>query len=76
MLTSILCALLLAIGYRRSRARLLLWSCLCFTLLSVNNLMLFLDLVVLPQVDLGPTRDWSSVAAMALLVFGLIWDTQ
>src|SRR4051812_22940336 len=74
--TSLVCAALLLIGYRRRRTRLLFWSCLCFVGLAINNLLLFLDLVVFPDVDLGPARDWAAFLAMGLLVFGLVWDTD
>ncbi len=43
-LTSLTCAVLLARAWRRTGVRLLLWSFLCFTLLSVNNFVLVIDL--------------------------------
>jgi len=76
MLTCLVCAILLGMGYRRTKAPLLLWSSLCFALLTLNNLLLFLDIVVFPSVDLGPLRDWSALLAMAVLVFGLIWNSD
>ena len=48
-LTSLACAVLLIRGYRRSRSRLLLWSCLGFVALAANNVLLFVDLVVVPH---------------------------
>jgi hypothetical protein len=75
-LTSLACALLLFRGYRRSRARILLWSTLCFFLLFLNNVLLYLDLVVLPTLFLTPFRDLTSFLAMAILVGGLIWDAD
>jgi hypothetical protein len=76
MLTCLVCAVLLGLGYRRSRAPLLLWSSLCFVFLTLNNLLLFLDLIVFPQIDLGPLRDWSALLGMVVLVFGLIWNSD
>lgn len=76
MLTSLACAALLWRGYRRSHARLLLWSSLCFAGLTVNNLFLILDMVVFPDVDLLPVRNISALLAMCLLIFGLIWETE
>lgn len=76
MLTSLACAALLWRGYRRSHARLLLWSSLCFAGLTVNNLFLILDMVVFPDVDLLPVRNISALLAMCLLMFGLIWETE
>jgi hypothetical protein len=76
MLTSLTCAMLLGIAYRRTRTHLLLWSSLCFVGLTANNLLLFLDIVIFPSLDLGPFRDWSGVISMALIVFGLVWNND
>ncbi|MBC5783281.1 hypothetical protein H8N03_10020 [Ramlibacter sp. USB13] len=73
--TSILCAVLLWRSWWASRARLLFWSALCFGCLSVNNVLLVLDRVVFPtSVDLGLWRLAWALAAVLLLLFGLIWE--
>ena len=72
--TSATCAYLLARSYRRTSARLLLWSALCFVLLAANNLVVIIDIVVLPDWDLRILRDAFSLAAIAVLLFGFIWD--
>jgi hypothetical protein len=74
--TSAACAVLLLRGYFQSHgARLLLWSGLCFTFLTVNNILLFVDKVVLgPEIDLTIWRTTSVVVALAILLYGLIWD--
>ncbi|WP_338501449.1 DUF5985 family protein [Sphingomonas kaistensis] len=74
--TSSACAFLLGRSYRRSRARLLLWSSLCFAFLAFNNLLLVIDLVVLPGpgIDLRLERLLTSLAGVAILLFGFIWD--
>jgi hydrogenase/urease accessory protein HupE len=72
--TSILCAVLLARGYIRTRTRLLMWSTLCFVGLAINNILLFIDLVILPDVDLQVVRSGSALVSMLLLVIGLIWE--
>lgn len=74
--TSSACAILLARSYARTRARLLLWSALCFVLLAVNNLLVVVDLLVLPDVNLTVVRLGFSVAALAVLLFGFIWDLE
>ncbi len=74
--TSVACAALLARGYLRSRVRLLLWSCLCFVGLALNNLLLVVDLVLYTQGDLSLPRSASALAALSLLVFGLVWDSE
>jgi hypothetical protein len=73
-LTSTFCAALLLRGYRRERARLLLWSCVCFVGLAINNILLFVDLVVVPQIDLRAVRNGAALLATGVMLFGLIWD--
>lgn len=74
-LTSIACMVLLWRSWRASGARLLFWSAMCFGALSVNNVLLVVDRVVLPtQVDLGLWRLVWALAAVLLLLFGLIWE--
>lgn len=75
-LTSVFCALLLLRSYRRQRTRLALWSTLCFFGLALNNLLLVVDLVLVPDMDLALLRTSSAVGAMLLLVIGLIWEAS
>ena len=76
-LTSSACAWLLARNYRRTGARLLLWSALCFALLGLNNLVVVVDLVLLPHaVQLQVLRLLLSLAAVSVLLFGFIWDLE
>jgi hypothetical protein len=75
-LTSLACAVLLLRGYGRSRMRLLLWSGLCFVALCLNNIVLFLDMVVFPSVDLSLWRGVLALVGVATLLYGLIWDSQ
>jgi hypothetical protein len=73
-LTSTGCAILLARAYRGNGARLLLWSAAAFVLLALNNLTLVLDLVVFLEADLRLVRHSFALAAVAVLLFGFIWD--
>jgi hypothetical protein len=74
-LTSVLCCLLLWRSWRASGARLLFWSALCFGCLSINNVLLVVDRVILPvQVDLSTWRLVWALLAVLLLLFGLIWE--
>lgn len=75
-LTSIACAGLLLMAYGRTRARLLLWSLLCFAWLAVNNVLLVLDLAVIHGVDLSTVRISTALVGLLVLLFGLIYDTQ
>jgi hypothetical protein len=75
-LTALLCTIMLLQAYRRGRYRLLLWSGLCFAGLTLNNLLLVVDKVLLPLVDLSAWRTGVALVAMAVLLYGLIWDTE
>jgi hypothetical protein len=75
--TSAICAYLLGRGYQRSSARVLLWSSICFGLLALNNLILVIDLVLLPDaVTLTLPRHLLSLAAVGTLIFGFVWDLE
>jgi hypothetical protein len=74
-LTSIVCALLLLAAYRRERARLLLWSCLCFGWLAINNILLVVDRVLIDNADLSIPRASTALIGLVTLLFGLIYDT-
>ena len=74
-LTSITCAVLLLRGYAASRVRLLLWGGLCFAGLALNNVLLFVDLGLAPEIDLSVWRSLPALAGVLLLVYGLIWDS-
>lgn len=75
-LTSLLCAVLLLRNYARSRARLLLWSGLCFVGLALNNGVLFFDQIVVPNTDLFWLRTTPALVGLILLIYGLIWESQ
>jgi hypothetical protein len=75
-LTSLACAVLLVRGYARSRSRLLLYSALCFSGLALNNALLVVDRILLPDVDLSVWRLVPAVAGVGLLLYGLVWDTE
>lgn len=75
-LTTLLCAVLLLKGYAQSRRKLLLWSGLCFAVLTISNLLVFADLVVFRSIDLFTYRLVSESVAMVLLLYGLIWESQ
>ncbi len=72
--TSLLCAYLLARAYRSNHTRLLVWSAACFALLAASNLILAVDILLLPTIDLTMLRLVTSLAAVAVLLFGFIWE--
>ncbi|HET9683331.1 MAG TPA: DUF5985 family protein [Gemmatimonadaceae bacterium] len=73
-LTSLACAWLLLRGFRQSRVRLLLWSGLCFACFALNNLLLIVDVRMVPEHDLSVARSIPSLVGIALLLYGLVWE--
>jgi hypothetical protein len=77
LVTSVACMALLFRAYAASGTRLLLWSALCFVGLSVNNVLLFFDLVIFPtEVDLRPYRLLSALAGLLFLLYAFIWEAE
>jgi hypothetical protein len=74
--TCLACAVLLLRGYRSTREALLFWSSLCFVGLSINNILLFVDLVVITNVDLSLWRSGAALVGIMTLVFGLVWESR
>lgn len=74
--TSFACALLLYRGYRSNGVRLLFWSALCFLGLTLNNILLFIDLSVVPDTDLEVFRSLPALLGLAALLYGLIWEAK
>ena len=78
VLTSIVCAMLLAYAYVRARGRILFWTALCFVFIALNNIFLYFDLVIFPgpEVDLSIARNVTAFIGLSFLVFGLIWEAE
>jgi hypothetical protein len=74
LLTSGVCAGLLARGYFRNRTPILLWSAACFALLAINNLLVVLDILVFPDIDLSLPRNLCNLAAVGTLLYGFVWE--
>jgi hypothetical protein len=76
-LTSIGCAMALLRNYRRAKSRLLLWSGVAFAFLAGTNILLFIDLGILPStIDLSSCRDLCALVGLAIFIFGLIWESK
>jgi hypothetical protein len=75
-LTSLACAVLLLRGWRRTRARLLFWSGICFVGFFLNNALL---LVQLPGMSMETQETWRIAPALLgafALLYGLIMETD
>jgi hypothetical protein len=73
--TSMFCAFLLFRGWRASRQRLLFWSALCFSGFAVNNMLMVVDFMVVPTIDLSIFRHVTALSSLGVLLFGLVWET-
>ncbi len=76
LVTSVVCAGLLIRSWMQSRTKLLLISAVCFALLALNNLFVVLDMIVLPDHDLSLIRQFCVLAALGVLLYGFIWETE
>jgi len=76
-ITSASCAVLLTRAFLRSRERLLLWSSLCFACLTISNVLLVIDLAILPtSINLSVIRTVPALVGVCILLFGLIWESR
>jgi hypothetical protein len=73
---SLAAALLLLRQYRRTKTTLLFWSCIGFVGLAANNVLLYVDLVLVPSIDLGPVRTAAAAAGILTLLYGLLSGTR
>ncbi len=73
---SVACAGMLFRGHRRTPSQLLLWSSVCFGFLALNNIILVVDMLVLPDLDFNGAlfRNICGAVAGSLLLFSLIWE--
>jgi hypothetical protein len=69
------CTVLLFRGYGRTAKRLLFWASVSFVFLTLNNVLLFLDLVVL-QMDLRPWRHAAAFVGLVFMIFGLLRESK
>jgi hypothetical protein len=75
-LTSLLCFAMLLRSYLQKRVRLLLWSSLCFFFLALQNSMVFIDLVLVPQTSLIFWRTLPGFLGPLILLIALIWENK
>lgn len=75
-LTSFVAAALLLRAWQRNRLGMLFWSGLCFVFLGASNMLLVLDRIILPSVDLSVPRYASAFLGLLLLLYGLIMESD
>lgn len=74
--TALICSLLLLRSYPRGRVRILLWCGLFFLSLALENAALFIDRVLVPEIDLSAVRNSIALVGTALLLYCLIWEVK
>ncbi|MGH9523174.1 MAG: DUF5985 family protein [Terriglobales bacterium] len=74
--TSIVCAVLLFNGYRASQTPLLFWASVCFSGLALHNVILFVDIILMPNIDLFYLRTGMALMSMLVLLYGLVWESR
>ncbi len=52
----------------------LFWSGVRFLFLTINNVAVFTDVILLPATDLTLLRFALSLAVLTVLIFGFVWD--
>ena len=75
-LASLFCAGLLWRAYRENPSRLTFCSAICFAGFALNNGLLVLDLIIVPEWDLALLRAATAVVAVFTMLVGLIWEKR
>jgi hypothetical protein len=75
-LTALLCCVLLFQAYRKNRYRLLLWSSFCFAGLTLSNVFVVIDELVIESIDFSTVRLVTTLVSLMVLLYGFIWDTE
>lgn len=75
-LVALVCAGLLLVRARSGRSRMLFWSGLCFVGLFVTNVLAVVDIAVLAGQPLLRWRLVTALAAICLLLYGLIFEDE
>jgi hypothetical protein len=75
-LTALACSVLLLLSYKRTGNQLLLWSGLCFAGLTLNNLLVIVDLLLIESINFYTARNVTSLISLCLLLYGLIWRSE
>jgi hypothetical protein len=74
--TSLVAAVLLTRQYLRRRTVLLFWSSIGFAGFSVNNVLVYVELAILPDAPVALPRTVVATVAMLALVYGLTKDSR
>ena len=76
LLASVGCATLLGRAFLRSRLPLLVWTAVSFCFFALNNLILVVDMLVVPTVDLWAWRQGAAATGLTVLIVGFVWELK
>ena len=74
--TSLACCVLLLRAHARAQTPLLFWSGVAFAGLTANNALVFVDLVVIPEVSLLALRTTTTLISLLVLIAALVFDPR
>ena len=74
--TAFACTWLLIRAYTKSGHSLLFWSAACFACLTINNGILVADRLFIPDADLSVVRLLPAIAAMVVMLYGLVFHGE
>jgi Family of unknown function (DUF5985) len=75
-LTSLLCAWLLLRAYGKQHIALLFWCGLFFSIQTCANILLVIDKLMLPDIDLSMYRYGIALVAVGVLLYGLVMRAE
>ena len=73
-LTCWACSILLLRNYRARPGQVLLWTALAFCIFGISNVLLCVDRLILPEMDLGLLRQGVTLLGIACMLRGLVWE--
>jgi hypothetical protein len=74
-ITSLLSGTLMIRGARKHGNRMLFWSSLCFFAMAANNVLLYANFIIFPNVDLLTVARLVTLIGILFVNYGLIWHT-
>ena len=70
------CTFLMTRAWRRTGTRLLFWCALCFFFLTINGILVVIDVIPTPETNLLGYRQIASLAAVTALIHGFMWEIK
>ena len=63
-------------GVPGSRRQAAVLECAGFLGLTIDNALLYVDVIVMPEIDLSVWRNLPGLLALGMLLYGLVWDSK